>query len=92
MNRRLLGSGAAVLGALVLSLYAIGGLLRVQQMHREIGVAERDIGALRTQAEKLTQIIDRLRHDPAYLEKLAREERGLVREGETVLKFPAKPK
>ena len=32
-----------------------------------------------------------LRNDPAYVEKLAREELGMVREGETVLKFPSQP-
>ncbi len=30
------------------------------------------------------------RNDPAYLERIAREERGMVRPGETVLKFPSK--
>ena len=43
-------------------------------------------------AETLTRMIDRLRHDPAYIEKLAREEHGFVREGESVLKFPPKAK
>jgi cell division protein FtsB len=33
--------------------------------------------------------VDRLRNDPLYIEKLAREEMGMVREGETVLKFPS---
>ena len=37
----------------------------------------------------LTATIDKLRNDPAYIEKLAREDLGYVREGETVLKFPA---
>ena len=32
--------------------------------------------------------MERLRNDPAYIEKLAREEFGYVRPGETVLKFP----
>jgi cell division protein FtsB len=41
-----------------------------------------------TEAE-LTRTVDRLRHDPLYIEKLAREEMGMVREGETVLKFPS---
>ena len=47
-----------------------------------------------TLAEKqktLEAIAERLRSDPAYLEKLAREEMGMVREGETVLKFPSQP-
>lgn len=92
MNRRLLGIGLAVLVGLLLGVYGLGGLLRVQQMQREIEAAERDIATLRAQTEKLTRTIDRLRNDPAYIEKLGREEHGLVREGETVLKFPPKPK
>ncbi|HEV8642508.1 MAG TPA: septum formation initiator family protein [Methylomirabilota bacterium] len=92
MSRRLLGTGVAVLFGILLGVYGMGGLLRIQQMHREIEVAERDIAALRVQTEKLTRTIDRLRNDPAYIEKLGREEHGLVREGETILKFPPKPK
>jgi cell division protein FtsB len=92
VSRRLLGTGVAVLFGILLGVYGMGGLLRIQQMHREIEVAERDIAALRVQTEKLTRTIDRLRNDPAYIEKLGREEHGLVREGETILKFPPKPK
>lgn len=61
-------------------------------MQREIAGAELEIVSLRTQAQSLARIIDQLRNDPAYIEKLAREEHGFVREGETVLKFPPKPK
>jgi len=92
VSRRLLGTGVAVLFGILLGVYGMSGLLRIQQMHREIEVAERDIAALRAQTEKLTRAIDRLRNDPAYIEKLGREEHGLVREGETILKFPPKPK
>jgi cell division protein FtsB len=92
VSRRLLGTGVAVLFGILLGVYGMGGLLRIQQMHREIEVAERDIAALRVQTEKLTRTIDRLRNDPAYIEKLGREEHGLVREGETILKFPPKLK
>src|SRR5207237_13003 len=37
---------------------------------------------------ELPRTVDRLHTDPAYIEKLAREDLGYVREGETVLKFP----
>jgi cell division protein FtsB len=36
----------------------------------------------------LRQRVLRLRHDDAYLEKLAREELNLVRPGEIVYRFP----
>ena len=85
----------AAAGALVIVLlvaWGVGGALRIWTTRQEITAVERDIATLRTRAGALTQTIDRLRNDPAYLEKLAREEHGLVREGDTVLKFPSKPK
>lgn len=92
MSRRLLGLGAAVAFAVILVVYGLSGMLRVRAVQREIDAAEREIAALRAKAERLTTTIDRLRNDPEYIEKLGREEHGLVREGETVLKFPPKPK
>jgi cell division protein FtsB len=45
------------------------------------------------QNEALRQRIARLRHDDAYLEKIAREELNLVRPGEIIYRFaPAEPR
>jgi cell division protein FtsB len=90
-DRLLLVAAAAVLVTLLLA-WGVRGTLRIRAMCQEIATVERDIATLRARAATLTETIDRLRNDPAYLEKLAREEYGLVREGETVLKFPSKPK
>jgi cell division protein FtsB len=90
VSRRLLGAGVGLLLAAVLGMYGITGLVRVQEMRAEIDLAERELATLRAQQRGLAETIERLRHDPAYIEKLAREEHGLVRPGETVLKFPAK--
>ena len=43
---------------------------------------------LRARTEELSRTVERLRNDPSYVEKLAREELGYVRPGETILKFP----
>jgi len=83
---------AAVVVIALLVAWGTSGALRIRAIRQEITAAERDIETLRARATALTQTIDRLRNDPAYIEKLAREEHGLVREGETVLKFPSKPK
>ena len=92
MNRRLVAA-AGLLVVASLAVYGGSGVLRVRAMQQEIQHLEQELGALRAQTEKLTATIDKLRHDPAYLEKLAREDLGYVKEGETVLKFPAsKPK
>ena len=89
MNRRLLATALVLVVAGGLAVYGGSGLIRVRAMQHEIRQLERELGALRVQTEKLTATIDRLRNDPAYIEKLAREDFGYVREGETVLKFPA---
>ena len=90
-NRTLIVVLALVVGG-GLVIYGGGGVLRVRAMQQEIRQLERELGTLRTQTEKLTATIDKLRNDPSYIEKLAREDLAYVREGETVLKFPAKPK
>ena len=89
MNPRLLGSGAVVV--LTLGLAVCGGnqVLRVTHMRREVETIERDIVSLRARADELSRVVERLRNDPAYIEKLAREELGYVRPDETVLKFPS---
>jgi cell division protein FtsB len=89
VSPRLLG-GAALAG-LTLSLAVYGGnqVLRVTHLRQELDAMERDIVTLRARAEELSRTVERLRHDPAYIEKLAREELGYVRPDETVLKFPS---
>ena len=96
MNVRAPRTALAVLSVVVvgaLAVYGGAGVLKVRAMQGEIRQLERELQTLRAQTQKLTATIDRLRNDPAYIEKLAREDLGYVREGETVLKFPAtKPK
>lgn len=64
------------------------GLLRVWRMKQEVEALQRDIQTLEAENDRLAHTIDRLRDDPALIEKIAREELGLVKEGEKVLKFP----
>jgi cell division protein FtsB len=85
---RTFGVAAVVLVVLVLTVYGTRAVLKVSEMHREMDSMERDLVTLRARTEELTRTVDRLRNDPAYIEKLAREDLGYVREGETVLKFP----
>ena len=89
MSPRLVGSGAVALLTLGLAVYGGNQVLRVSQLKHQLEVVQRDIVGLRARAEELTRTVDRLRNDPAYMEKLAREEFGYVRPDETVLKFPS---
>jgi cell division protein FtsB len=89
VNRRLVAAALGVVVAGGLTVYGGVGVVRVRAMQQEIRRLEGEVTTLRAQTEKLTATIDKLRHDPAYIEKLAREDFGYVREGDTVLKFPA---
>ncbi len=91
MSRRLVITGVAVVVAAGLVVGG-NGVMRVLAMRRELHTLEADVARLRTQAETLSRTVDRLRNDPAYMEKVAREELGYVRQGETVLKFPSQGK
>ncbi len=88
VRRRLAVAAVAVL-ALGLAVFAGRNTIALWQMQREIVAAERDVARLSDQQKKLEELAERLRNDPAYIEKVAREEMGMVREGETILKFPS---
>jgi len=84
-----LGTVAMVALALGLAVFGVKESVRAWHMRRDMQTVERDLTTLREQQEQLARTVDRLRNDPLYIEKLAREEMGMVREGETVLKFPS---
>ena len=92
MRLRVAGAALLVLVVLGLGVYGWQGVVRLREMRAQLVALERDNATLREQAERLAQTIDRLRNDPAYLERIAREERGMARPGETILKFPARDK
>jgi cell division protein FtsB len=75
--------------AVVLAVFGVKESVRAWQMRRDMRAVERELSTLRAQQADLAKTVDRLRTDPHYIEKLAREEMGMVREGETVLKFPS---
>ena len=89
MSPRLLGSSAVALLTLGLAVYGGNQVLRVTHLNRQMETMQRDIVTLRARADELSRTVERLRNDPSYIEKLAREEFGYVRPDETVLKFPS---
>jgi cell division protein FtsB len=89
VTARALGSAAVVLIAGALVVYGSAGAVRVWQMTREIRAVERDLADLRARSARLAETVERLRNDPQAIEQLAREELGMTRPGESVLKFPS---
>ena len=88
MRRRALAALALGLAVAGLLVFGGGSFVRVWQMKRDVEALEREIKLLRSEAERLSRSVDRLREDPAMIEQIAREELGLVRKGERVLKIP----
>jgi len=86
-RRRLL---LTAFGAATLLVLGYGGqsLARVWQMKREVESMEREISTLRAETGRLTALVTRLRTDPELIEQVAREDLGLVKPGERVLKLP----
>jgi cell division protein FtsB len=89
LSPRRLGVVAMIVLAVVLAVFGVKESVRAWQMRRDMRAVERELSTLRAQQADLAKTVDRLRTDPHYIEKLAREEMGMVREGETVLKFPS---
>jgi len=89
LSPRRLGTIAMVALAVGLAVFGVKESVRAWQMRRDMQAVERDVQTLRAKQAELTRTVERLRNDPLYIEKLAREEMGMVREGETVLKFPS---
>ncbi len=87
-------SSRPVLGAtvlLVLALLAIAALKSSRDLEaaraRERSLETR-IAETRARSEKLQSRIERLKHDPGMLERLAREDLGLVRPGDVIIELP----
>lgn len=81
--------GATVL--LVLALLAIAALKSSRDLEaaraRERSLETR-IAETSARSEKLRTRIERLKHDPGMLERLAREDLGLVRPGDVIIELP----
>lgn len=60
------------------------GLTRYLSMREQARSLEQELSTLRRESVELQQDINRLQHDPAKIEQLAREQLGYVRKGETV--------
>ena len=82
--------GAAL--ALVLALLAIAALKSSRDLEAARArerVLQQKIAATRAESERLRVRIDRLRHDPGMLERLAREDLGMVRPRDVIIELPA---
>jgi len=75
-----------VLAVLYFLVLAVSQGWRLLSLQRSLAEIEQEISLVRSQNEALQQEVEQL-HSPAYLEKLARQELGMVRPDELLFFF-----
>jgi cell division protein FtsB len=66
------------------ALFGNRGLLETMRARRQYAQVEADLARKRHENDRLRDYIRRLREDPSAIESVAREQLGLIREGEVV--------
>lgn len=79
----------ALIGAPIM-IFAPEGLPRMRAVEKELADVDDDNAQLRREIEALRGNVARLRDDPAAIERIARDNQGLVRQTEVVFQFPVK--
>ena len=85
----LLPFGLLVLTICVVPLYILDeqGLPRYRALEAELSDVEAENGRLKREVEDLMREVDALRSDARAIERIARDELGMVREGELIIQF-----
>jgi cell division protein FtsB len=74
--------------AVPLHLFDEQGLPRYRELSDQLAKVQTKNDRLRREIHELRSETDRLRTDPRAIERIARDELGMVREGEVVFQFP----
>jgi cell division protein FtsB len=80
--------GGVLLLVFIHDVFGPHGFMAMRRTQREIDGVRTDIQHLDTENEQLAQQIRALKSDPKVIERIAREEMGLARRGEIIIKLP----
>ena len=78
---------ATILALLFIVLFSEHGLLDYIKLKRQVSAINRSIGKLESENVLLKAQVDRLQKDDKYLEELARQKYGFIREGERLYRI-----
>lgn len=89
-GRWLLGLGLTFL--IVHDIFGAHGFLAMRRTQKEIEVLREKIEKLHAENGQLAEQVKALKSDPKLIERIARDELGLARPGEIIIKLPAPAK
>lgn len=80
--------GLAVLAMVVHDVFGTHGFLAMRRTQSEIKKVQLNLEQLSKENEALEQEVKDLKSDPRLIEKIARDELGLARPGEVIIRVP----
>jgi len=86
----LASAGLVVLVAV--AVFGDHGVVQLWRLRTEVQTLHQEVAVLEAENQRLSRAITDLRENPLVIERIAREELGLVRPGERVLRFPRSPR
>jgi len=75
------------LSLIYVSIFGSQGIMKVFQMNNRVDAMKKEIQLLEKENNRMRKEIHQLKTDPYYIEKLAREELGLVKPKEKIYEF-----
>lgn len=77
-----------VVGLFVHNIFGTHGFLAMQRTKKEIQKVQTDLDRLNTENQRLAEDVKALKSDPHKIESIARDELGLAKPGEVIIKIP----
>jgi cell division protein FtsB len=80
--------GLFLLALLVHDVFGAHGFLAMRRTRAEIERVQKDIDRINKENIQLAEEVRALKSDPRTIEKIAREDLGLAKDGEVIIKIP----
>ncbi|NNF99764.1 MAG: septum formation initiator family protein [Desulfobacteraceae bacterium] len=78
----------AMVNLLLIIVFSDNGLMELNRLKNTRAIIDSKNAKLVLENRNLSRIIDRLKHDPAYIEAIARKELHMIGKDEVVIKLP----
>ncbi|MBI5182971.1 MAG: septum formation initiator family protein [Nitrospinae bacterium] len=86
----LIGSIVFFIFLVLITIFSEDGIIYIYNLNKNLVIIKEDIDRLIDENQRLKREIEALKTDLSYIEKIAREDLGLVKHGETVFEFVQK--